>query len=211
MVYGALVAAGTCTWMLLALLPAAHLVGLLWWRRSWRALLAPALAAVAGGCAAAPFLLVAVGQRGQVGWIPAPGPRTVRQLALDQWFGTTPWSALPLALVCWSLVAVAVVTHLRRGAGAGGVVPLATAWLVLPPLAAVAWSLVASPLYVPKYLAFTAPALALLVAVGVDTLARDRARLLGATAVVVLLATPAWYEERTPTAKDRSEIGRAHV
>ncbi|MCM0640776.1 glycosyltransferase family 39 protein [Cellulomonas wangsupingiae] len=204
-VYGALVAAGTCTWMLLALLPAAHLVGLLWWRRSWRALVAPAVAVVAGWCVAAPFLLVAVGQRGQVGWIPAPGLRTLRQVGLDQWFGTTPWSALPLALVCWSLVAVGVVTHLRRGVGAGGVVPLAAAWLVLPPLAAIAWSVVASPLYVPKYLAFTAPALALLVAVGVDALARDRARLVGVTAVVVLLAAPAWYEERTPTAKDRSD------
>jgi len=205
-VYGALVAAGTWTWMLLALLPLAHLVGLAWWRRSWRALVAPTVAAAAGWCAAAPFVLAAVGQRGQVGWIPAPGPRTVRQLALDQWFGTTPGFALPLALVCWSLAAVAVVAHLRRGGkDAGGLVPLATAWLVLPPLAAVAWSLVASPLYVPKYLAFAAPALALLVAVGVDTLARDRARLVGATAVVVLLAAPAWYEERTPTAKDRSD------
>jgi mannosyltransferase len=204
-VYGVLVAAGTWTWMLLALLPAAHLVGLLWWRRSWRALLAPAAAAAAGWCMAAPFLLVAVGQRGQVGWIPSPGPRTVRQLGLDQWFGTTLWSALPMALVCWSLVAVAVVTHLRRGVGTGGIVPVAAAWLALPPLVAIAWSVVASPLYVPKYLAFTAPAMALLVAVGVDVLARDRARLVGVTAVVVLLATPAWFEERTPRAKDRSD------
>jgi mannosyltransferase len=205
--YGVLVAAGATLWMLLALLPVAHLAGLLWWRRSPRVLLAPAVAAGVAGLAVAPFLLAAVGQRGQVGWIPAPGPRTLRQLALDQWFGTTWWSALPVALVCWSLVAVALVTHLRRGSAGHGVVPLAAAWLAVPPVAAVAWSLVAAPLYVPKYLTFTAPALALLVAAGLDVLVRDRRRLVAAVALVVLLCVPAWVEERTPAAKDRSDWG----
>ena len=48
---------------------------------------------------------------------------------------------------------------------------MAAAWLVIPTALIVIWSAVAHPIYTPRYLSFTAPAMALVLGVCIGALA----------------------------------------
>ncbi|WP_298459547.1 glycosyltransferase family 39 protein [uncultured Cellulomonas sp.] len=206
------VAAGLAVdlWMFLGFLVAAHGAAVLWARVGARRVLAFAAAAAVAVGLAAPVVLRAAGQAGQVSWIPPVGLRTLRSVAVDQWFGTDGVLSLPLALVCWAAVLVAVVRGARRPQerpgplGQRSLLVVALPWLVLPTAGVVAYSLVAAPMYAGKYLAFSVPALALLVGAAVAAV-RPVSRRVLVLAVVALLAVPSYLSERVVTAKDASD------
>jgi mannosyltransferase len=79
---------------------------------------------------------------------------------------------------------------------------LAVAWLLIPTALIVAWSVMAHPIYTPRYLSFTAPAMALLLGVCIGAVA---ARPWAATALVglfALAAAPNYVRaQRNPYAK----------
>jgi mannosyltransferase len=84
---------------------------------------------------------------------------------------------------------------------------MAVPWAVLPPAALLAVGLVHSPVYWPRYVTFTAPAVALLVGVAAAALPR-----LGTALAVVLLAAvavPPIVADRQPRAKSDSELALA--
>lgn len=203
--YAVAVLLGTVLWLLLALLPLAHVLTLWAWRTPGGVRLRHAAAAAGGLALAVPFVLVATGQSGQVAWIPGPSGRTLRQLAVDQAFGTAGVAGLPLVLLAWALVAVAVVVAVRGPGPVRALVALGLPWLVLPPVLTVAWSAVGEPLYVPKYLTWTAPGLALVVTAGVLAVARRPATRVALVALLALLAVPGYVEERRADAKDGSD------
>jgi mannosyltransferase len=207
--YGLAVAFATAFWLLLALLPVVHALALWWARADAAERVRQGLAGGAGVVLASPFVLWATSQSSQVSWIPAPSARTVRQVAVDQYFGTAGVAGLPLALVCWALVVVAVVQHRNRDDRAARLVGLGVAGLTVPVIATVAWSFVGSPLYVPKYLAWTSPALALLVALAIVGLLGHRGARIAACGLVVLLAVPAFLGERRSDSKDDSDWAAA--
>jgi mannosyltransferase len=198
-------------WMFLALLVVAHGLAIVWSRVPRAVVVRWLVAALAAAVAVAPFLLRVRGQSAQVGWIREPGSGVLKQVAVDQWFGTDGWPSLPLAAACW-LALVAVVVALARSGGLrprGRDLTLATValpWLVLPTVALIAWSVVATPVYVPKYVAFCVPAVALLLGWGIAMLP-DRRWRVAAVVVLALLAVPAYVSERQPAAKDRSDWG----
>ncbi len=140
--YGALLAVGIAVNLYVVLVAVAHGVTLLAQRRTRGIIGAFLLAAGTGAAAAAPMVLVALGQQGQLG-TPEPGLlRLARNVVVNQWFlGETPtpttadgsladalspggaWkvAALLLAAACWLLVATVVVRAARaRSAGTGG-------------------------------------------------------------------------------------------
>lgn len=203
--YGVAVALGTVLWLLLAALPVAHALAVWWGRHERASRVRQGVAGAAGLVVAAPFVLWATGQSGQVSWIPGPSLRTVRQLAVDQLFGTAGALALPLAVVGWVLVLLLVLRAWRPGAEGSSLVALGVPWLVVPTLAAVAWSFVGAPLYVPKYLSFTAPAFALLAGGAIVVLLRRRAARVAALALVAVLAVPGYVAERHVDSKDASD------
>ncbi|MFS0701043.1 glycosyltransferase family 39 protein [Cellulomonas sp. 179-A 4D5 NHS] len=204
--YAVLVGIGVSLWVFLGLLVVAHAVTVLLARPGRRALTRFVVAAAAGGVLAAPVLLRSAGQSGQVSWIPELGLRTVRGVVVDQAFGTDGVLSLPLALVCWAAVAWVLVRTVRAARGPAGLstVVVAAPWLVLPTLGVLAYSLVSSPMYTPKYLAFSVPALALLVGEALTYL-RTRAQVVAALVLVALLAVPSYVAERRTAGKDTSD------
>ncbi|MEO3786660.1 glycosyltransferase family 39 protein [Actinocorallia sp. B10E7] len=104
-----------------------------------------------------PLVAVASAQRGaQISWLARPGPEAVRELA--EMLAGGAWLLLPFS-------ALAVLGAWRQPS----LRPVAVPWLLLPPVLLLGVSLV-SPVYTPRYVLFTAPAAALLVAAGLESL-----------------------------------------
>lgn len=205
-VYAVLVGIGASLWVFLGLLVVAHAVTVLLARPARTVAFRFVGAAVVGGVLAAPVLVRSAGQTGQVSWIPEPGLRSLRGVVVEQAFGTDGLLSLPLALVGWAAVGLVLLRAVRDGRDALVLSPVVVGvpWLVVPTLGVLAYSVVGSPVYTPKYLAFTVPALALLVGTALTAL-RGRARVAAALVLLVLLAVPSYVSERRTTAKDLSD------
>ena len=168
--YGALFAVSVLFDVYLALLSVVHVVFVLTFRRR-RAVVAPfavATAVVLG--AAAPFVAVSAGQVHQIAWISPIGRRTFEDVAVQQYFERVPLFAVLTVVV----VAAAIVGWRRTAMGVGDreALVLALAWLAIPTALIIAWSTITEPIYTPRYLCFTAPAVALLLGVCIAAVAR---------------------------------------
>lgn len=191
-------------------------------------------AGLAGVLGAAPVLLTAVSQAGQIGPTRLSLAGYARSVLINQWFlGDTPsiylsgggslgpgpgselWkpaSAL-LAGVSWLVVAVA----LRRGSAverqnreqAPGCCPVLVSWLAVPTVILVGYALVATPIYNPRYLTFCAPALAILLALGLAELRAKASFSRGlpwaAVGLIILLTLPVYLSQRTSYAKSGAD------
>lgn len=225
--YAGLAALGCSLNIFLVLLLGAHgvallVTGRLRFTRVFWTWLGAAMAGLVGGL---PVLLTAVSQSAQIGENRAGLLGYARQILINQWFlGETPtmylsgsgavldgpgsqlWklAAVALAGLCWLLIAYAV---LGPGTGRGpiGYRALLVSWLAVPSLVLAGYSIVATPLYNPRYLTFAAPAVAALLGIALVRLGRWPGRRrwagLGATGLVVLLALPVYASQRTTYAK----------
>jgi mannosyltransferase len=170
--YGALLAVSILFDVYLALMSVVHLVFVLAFRRS-RAVVAPfAIASAVVLGAAAPFVAISARQVHQIAWITPIGRRTLEDVVVQQCFERVPVFAVLTAVI----VAAAVVVWLRGirmlRAGDREALVVALAWIAIPTASIVAWSTVTQPVYTPRYLCFTAPAVALLLGVCIAALAR---------------------------------------
>lgn len=218
--YGATVFLATVTFIYLAFLVGAHAVTALW--ILWRARRDPAVRSsmlgwlFSAGTAAVllvPFALSVVRQSGQVSWIAPIGWNTWRQVFRTQWF----YLNSPFAFAGWALLILGVVTLVltfRRLRAAPtstaaldhrnpSLLAVALPWLVVPTLGVICVSALISPLYSPRYLTFCAPAVAVLMGVGLDAL-RRRWLILIALVALVGLAAPRYVAQREPEAKQNS-------
>jgi mannosyltransferase len=191
--FGVATAAASWLFLYLALIGVAQLLTLAL-VPAWRRKLLPALAAVVvAGLGALPIVVLGFAQRAQISWVPVPDDGAVGAVAKSQWFmGSTVFS-----IVAWLLIVGAVVMIATRPLGRERLA-LLLPWLILPTVALIGISLVASPIYLDRYLGMSAPAIALLIALGV-------ARLPVTPAVVVVVAIAAAavapaIEQRLPTA-----------
>ncbi|WP_120519762.1 glycosyltransferase family 39 protein [Arthrobacter celericrescens] len=195
--YSVCAAAGVYVFMFFALAIAAHVVAAVLLRRRVLAVLVSALAAA---IAASPFLLFALGQKGQVAWIQDRSLlQNIQAIAVKQFFygDDRPTGNLPPG---WVLGAVVVLGLLQLGLAVLGLIHSAghTEFRGLAVLAACAVavpigvlllvSILVQPVYVPRYLTFTAPMFALLVGLGLDKVRSLGSRKLAAAAALVLLA-----------------------
>ncbi|HEY8317786.1 MAG TPA: hypothetical protein VIG76_03065 [Amnibacterium sp.] len=147
-----------------------------------------------------PLIRLAAGQKGQVGWIAADAPASPwHQIAVEQWFRSDLVAATVLVLLVGSGM-LAAVRHRVPARALAVVIP----WAVVPPVALLAAGLVTAPLYWPRYVTFTAPAVALLAGIAAASLPR----LLGVAAVLTIAATavPQIVADRQPRAKAHSEM-----
>ncbi|MGA8331000.1 MAG: hypothetical protein WB777_17130, partial [Mycobacterium sp.] len=116
-------------------------------------------------CVMTPFIVAAAGQAHQISWIAPIGHRTIEDVTVQQYFERSPAFALLSALV----IAAAIVVWLRTSAqltdSARQLLTLAIAWLLIPTAVIVVWSAFVHPIYTPRYLAFTAPAMALVLGI----------------------------------------------
>jgi mannosyltransferase len=79
---------------------------------------------------------------------------------------------------------------------------IAVAWLAVPTILVVLWSAVVHPMYTPRYLSFTAPAMALVLGVCVTAVAAKPWATVGVIALFAIAAAPNYLVvQRSPYAK----------
>jgi mannosyltransferase len=182
------------------------------------------IASISAGLLSLPLVDVVTAQSGQVGWIKPIGPKTPGQVAFTQLFpenAAFAWVAWPLALLGLAMLVRRGIrlVRARRASTAeptgemaafesaylhAGWSPtllqLAVVWLVVPTTLLVYGSTLTSPLYSPRYLAYTAPAFAMLMAVGILAL-RWKPAVAVVTAGLVVLSLVQVAHDRGTTRK----------
>lgn len=138
------------------------------------------------------------------------------QATMQVWLLVVPYIVVLAVLAVWAI-------RKRRTAGAvigadnGLLVRTAATWVLGPTIVLVLYSVVRDPIYVPHYLTFTAPGMALLIAWCVVVVGRDSRRIAIALIVLAVAAVPNYLAQRGPYAKfgmDYSQVGgllRAHA
>lgn len=204
--YGALLVVSTALniYVVLIVIPHAAALALLGNRRArvrWAVVSTIAVLIVV------PFILWCRSQSFQVGWISPLGLHTVTEVVLEQYFDHSVAFALVAAAM---LIAPLVVSRLRPTDSAiRRLAVIAAVWVVAPTAVLLVYSAVAQPLYYPRYLCFTTPAMALLLAVCVVTVARSREWITAALAVFALAATPNYITvQRGPYAKEGMDFSQ---
>jgi len=223
--YVVLAVGGVAIFAYLALLLAAHGVTMVWWALT--RLRGKARAAntarvfgsflVAAGIAAAgalPLVLAIRAQAKQVSWIAPISDATRGQIFTTQFFTENPvlaWIGWPLGAIGVLILAWGGWVRFRSPAKPGGIagggltlLQVAVPWLLVPLSGLVVASEIFSPLYSPRYLAFTAPALALLMAVPIVAVLRKKWQIAIAVTVIAAVAAPSIVSQRLPEAKDNS-------
>lgn len=192
--YGLVVVVAVLTLVYLAALVVAHAVTLALRRSSGRAWLGWAVASAVGAAVTVPFALQVMDQAGQVAWIPPLSRHVVSAVAVDQWFdGATLFAAAAAVVVVAGVV-------LRRDA-MPGVLGTVLPWLLVPTALLLSYSALVTPLYVPRYLAFTLPAVALLLGWAVCQVSTSRAVVVAVVAAFAVLAAPTYVAQRGTYAK----------
>ncbi len=200
--YGVVLATSVLLDVYLTLLLLAYVAFLCLCRHSPTVLVRFAVASLLAGCAVAPFGVEAFGQVHQIVWIAPIGRRTIEDVAVQQYFERSP----PFMIVSTLVVATAVVlwlctsAHLARGDRR--LMTLAIGWIVIPTTVILIWSAVVNPIYTPRYLCFTAPAVALVLGVCIGALAVAPWMAAAILSVFTLAAGPNYFlVQRGPYAK----------
>ncbi|BBX45003.1 glycosyltransferase family 39 protein [Mycobacterium cookii] len=200
--YGILLVTSSLLDVYVLLLCLAHAAFLCALKPERRVLVRFAATSVLAGCAVTPLVIAALGQAGQIKWVAPIGHRTIEDVTIQQYFERSPLFALLSALV----VATAAVLWLRaptRLTSTGRqLLILAIAWLLIPTALIVGWSALVHPIYTPRYLAFTAPAMALVLGVCIAAVAARPWAVAAVLALFVMAAAPNYVSaQRNPYAK----------
>ncbi len=195
--YGAVLALSILLDMYLALVLLAHIIFMCAFRRTR---LAPF--AVTSGltvCALAPFVIEVVGQVQQIKWIAPIGHRTIEDVLVQQYFERCPPFAVLSALVILAAIALWRWTSPKLDRQ---LIALAVAWIVIPTALIVLAAAVVHPVYTPRYLSFTAPAMALILGVCVGALAAKPWQATALISLFAIAAAPNYLRaQRNPYAK----------
>ncbi|KUI12088.1 hypothetical protein AU193_02720 [Mycobacterium sp. GA-1285] len=168
--------------------------------RRWVVTVAVVIAVVA------PFLAFSRTQVAQVRWISPPGWHTVAEVLREQYFD----HSLAFAISAGLVLALLGMRRFRpTDAGVRSLLTMSAAWIVLPTAALLLYSVWSEPLYYPRYLSYTSPAMALLLAVGITAIARTRQTVAVVLTVLAVAATPNYLlEQRGPYAKEDMDFSQ---
>lgn len=185
-------------------------------RKEWRGIAAASTAWLAPALYVG---IIASGQQFQISWIRPVGPAFPLEFALLQFFGDgyftidgrvspvpTPGedlSTIALAILMWTAAAVGLVLYRRHF-----LVRLALPWLLLPAAAVIGASLVTGGnYYLPRYLTFALPALALLAAApaaagGYRSAGKVRGGMAVVAAAALIASVPSYLGQRSQYGRD---------
>ncbi|OBH75525.1 hypothetical protein A5681_10510 [Mycobacterium scrofulaceum] len=163
----------------------------------WAASSAVAVAAMT------PFMLFAHAQVWQVNWIYPVSWHYAFDIVLRQYFD----HSVPFAIGSAVLIVAAIAARLAGVRPPAGdlrrLLIACSAWLVIPTALVVVYSAVSEPIYYPRYLIFTAPAMAVVLAVCIVTLARKPWAIAAVVLVCAVAAVPNYlFIQRWPYAKE---------
>jgi mannosyltransferase len=207
--YALLLVLSTVTFIFLALMIPVHCAAVLACRAGRTAFAAFAAAVLAATALTAPFVLYASHQVGQVSWI-AKWAEPTHVMLVHQYFDRS-WSFA----VCVVLVIGAACCVRPRPTPSGllrpttATVPIALTWVVVPTAVLLAYSAVEAPIYLDRYLTFTAPGMALLLAVCLRRLSHGRVQTVALVALLTVAALPNYVAQRDRYSKqgmDYSDI-----
>ena len=218
--YALLLAVGMYVFLYLALLLPVHAVVVvvlarrhplrrpttqLWWSLAfWLG------ASLLGLLLALPILRAGSSQREQIAFIGRRPRVTVSEAAVMQWFDT-----VPVAIMAWALISVAVLavffrrsgTHRQNGLPSRGALSIFLAWMVLPSGILLIGNELVTPMYSTRYLSICAPAVAIVIAVGIAALANNWLRA-ATVALVVATVVPAYAVQRGDFGKNEGSDWR---
>jgi mannosyltransferase len=151
----------------------------------------------------APFMLFAHGQVRQVDWIFPISWHYAFDISLRQYFDHGP----PFAILTAVLIVAAIVARLAGLRGPAGeirrLLVICVAWIVIPTAVLVVYSAIGEPMYFPRYLIGTTPAMAAIMAVCIVTLARKPWPMAGVVLLFAVAALPNYlFVQRWPYAKE---------
>lgn len=140
-------------------------------------------------------------QTAQISWIQHISRHTLEEVLVTQFS----YENAGFAVLLWVLVAAGFVVAIRLPQ-VRPVLAVALPWVAVPTVVLIVASIITHPLYSPRYVAYAAPAAALLMAA---PFAFVPARWLRPTVIVAVvlagsLTAPTWAAQRTITAKDDS-------
>ncbi|MGA9489767.1 MAG: glycosyltransferase family 39 protein [Mycobacterium sp.] len=127
--------------------------------------------AVAVG-AVTPLLLFARGQSFQVAWIYPLNWHSVLDVVQHQYFDNSVPFAVVAAAIFVAALTMRVTGRRKADGGTRQVLIICAAWMVVPTAIALIYSAFSDPFYYPRYLFFTTPAMAIVLAVCVVAVAR---------------------------------------
>ena len=150
-----------------------------------------------------PFIVFAHGQVFQVNWIYPVSWHYAFDIVQRQYFD----HSVPFAILAAVAVAAAVVARLVGAPAPAGdmrrLLILCAAWIVIPTALVVVYSAISEPVYYPRYLIFTTPAMAVVLAVSIVTVARKPWPVAGVVLLLALAALPNYlFTQRWPYAKE---------
>lgn len=153
----------------------------------------------------APFLVFCRTQIAQVRWISPPNAGTVLDIAQEQYFD----HSVPVTILAGVVLVAPLMFRRFRAPESRGLVFITVAWIALPTVVLLAYSVWQSPIYYPRYLCFTSPAIALLLAVCIVAVVRTRERVTAVLAAFALAATPNYLlTQRGPYAKEGMDFSQ---
>ncbi len=202
LVYGIALAMSILLDVYLVLLLLAHVVFIGVFPRTRTVLVRFAITSVLAGCAVTPFLIEATGQVQQISWIAPIGRRTLEDVAVQQYFERSPPFAILSALVVAAAIVLWLSTSVRLGEADRQLLTLAVTWLVIPTALIVIWSALVHPIYTPRYLSFTAPAMALALGTCIAAVAVKPWTAAALVSLFAVAAAPNYiWAQRNPYAK----------
>jgi mannosyltransferase len=152
-----------------------------------------------------PFLAVCRTQIAQVRWISPVHLGTVVDVAQEQYFD----HSVPFALLAGLVLAAPLVMRRPWETNNRQLAVIALAWIGLPTTVLLLYSVALQPIYYPRYLSYTSPAMALLLAVCIVALFRTRERVTAVLAAFALAATPNYLiAQRGPYAKEGMDFSQ---
>ena len=165
-----------------------------------------AVAATVAGAMALPFLLFTQTQLFQVQWISPPGMQTVGEILQVQYFDhAVGFAVLAGVMIVSGLLCLGQVGDVI-GDRPGRLVVVTASWIAIPTLALLAYSVLRHPVYYPRYLSFTAPAVALLLGLCVVAVGRSRTAVTVIVVLFALTAAPNYLAQRGPYAKEQMDF-----
>jgi mannosyltransferase len=200
--YGVVLATSILLDIYLALMLLAHIAFLCFYRQSRKTLARFAVTASLACAAVAAFVLEAFGQVHQIIWIAPVGRRTIEDVAIQQYFERSPPFTVVSALVVVTAIVLWLFTSMKPTGADRQLLTLALMCLVVPTAVILLYSALVNPIYTPRYLCFTAPAIALVLGVCIGALAVKPWVAAAVVSILALAAAPNYLlVQRGPYAK----------
>ena len=193
-VYASIVVAGTYLFLYSVLLLAVHALVLLRSYRTRRVLVWWVIAAGVVVAACLPILIVSVQQKEQIAWLSDQPVVNAWTILVEPAFDSS-WLA---AAIAWTAVVILVV---RRRSVPAGPLRLAAAWVVVPLVLLLVADVAMGPLYTARYLSFTVPGMAVLLAIAFTRTPRNSVTWI-LVGVVFFASLPTYLAQRGPVAKN---------